>query len=127
MAEAQEVSRSKTQGLRTGSDEMLTIHSASLADLTSKAVDPTDLEAMSVQRELKAAWQNLVGPETDTSNVHVLPSIEDAIDASFRTQEGAQNVLVAGSLHLVGGVMSHLKQRGALDDKLEATWDHTQH
>lgn len=89
---------------------------SSSGDMTSKAVDPADLEAMSVQRELQAAWKELTAHD---DHVKVLPSIEDAMDV-VEQNGNEQDVLVAGSLHLVGGVMSHLKDRGALDDKLEA-------
>lgn len=90
---------------------------SSSGDMTSKAVDPADLEAMSVQRELRDAWKELTQSD---EGVQVLPSIEDAMDVVGQQQKEGQDVLVAGSLHLVGGVMSHLKDKGGLDDKLEA-------
>lgn len=89
-------------------------------DLTSKAIDPSDLQALSVQRELQSAWQELTG-STSSPVVQVLPSIEDAIQSVGELGGGETHVLVAGSLHLVGGVMSHLKDQGALDEKLEAS------
>lgn len=106
------------------------------SDLTSKALDPEDLSALSIQRELKAAWLELAasgsGPERqreEEERVQIWPTIEDAIKAVAASQSQAQaqtqpqaHVLVAGSLHLVGGVMSHLKDAGSLDEKLEAVW-----
>lgn len=108
------------------------------SDLTSKALDPDDLSALSIQRELKAAWLELAGTgagpgsgagrrgeEEEEKRVQIWPTIEDAIKAvaAFQARERTHaHVLVAGSLHLVGGVMSHLKDAGALDEKLEAVW-----
>ncbi|CAO1613694.1 unnamed protein product [Sympodiomycopsis kandeliae] len=91
---------------------------SSSGDLTSKAVDPSDLEAMSIQRDLQAAWNELT-QSASADQVKVLPSIEDAFEL-IKSQVQNHDVLVAGSLHLVGGVMSHLKDSGALDEKLEA-------
>ena len=62
---------------------------------------------MKVQNELAAAWLSLI-PEFQTSNVHVLPSIEHAIRVVRGVgSEGGEgvDVLVTGSLHLVGGVI----------------------
>jgi folylpolyglutamate synthase len=92
----------------------------SKGDLVSKAVDPSDLSALTVQRELQQAWNGLVGDESH-GQVQILPSIQHAIEIveSQDKKEGADShVLVTGSLHLVGGVMSHLKDRGLLDEAL---------
>ena len=61
---------------------------------------------MKVQNELAAAWITLV-PSFPKSNLHVLPSIEHAVNVVRKAGEGekAVDVLVAGSLHLVGGVI----------------------
>ena len=51
----------------------------------------------------------------------VVPSIEDAMAqarAAGASAEEPAAVLVCGSLHLVGGVMAHLQQHGALDERL---------
>ncbi|PWN30430.1 FolC bifunctional protein [Jaminaea rosea] len=89
-------------------------------DLTNNMVDSNEVQSLSVQRDLQSAWAQLVKPAA-VDNVHVLPSIEDALD-TFKGPSSLkrQHVMVAGSLHLVGGVMSHLKDAGALDEKLEA-------
>lgn len=91
-------------------------------DLTNKMVDSTELRTLAVQTELRDAWVQLAGSLPGIKDrVKVLPSIEDAMSAVPKQGEGKQQqVLVAGSLHLVGGVMSHLKDAGALDDKLES-------
>lgn len=73
------------------------------ADLTSNAVDVQDLEALTVQRELEVAWGE-VAPGS-TAQVHVLGSIEEAVVVA-RGLEGRTEVLVTGSLHLVGGTMA---------------------
>lgn len=89
-------------------------------DLTNKMVDSGELESLTVQKQLRDAWLELTGASEDS--VMVLPSVQDALQ-EIPTQGDSkqqQHVLVAGSLHLVGGVMCHLKNAGALDDKLEA-------
>lgn len=82
-------------------------------DLTSNAVDAKDLETLATQRELAAAWEELAAT-TDVgahkAQVHVLGSIEEAIDV-VRNEAARENgsevqALVTGSLHLVGGVMA---------------------
>jgi len=100
------------------------------ADLTSHAIDPRDLESMSVQRELLGAWCELLGasaPDANTLAVdldgcsaQVVPSIEHVMTAA-RTEPGVPNVLVVGSLHLVGGFMAHLQAQGMLDERLVST------
>ncbi|KAK0555349.1 Folylpolyglutamate synthetase [Tilletia horrida] len=96
----------------------------SAGDLTSKAVDPADLEALTIQNQLKDAWLSLVGSGDDeAAKVHVLPSIEDAL-LLVKEGNGAEEtqVLVSGSLHLVGGVMAHLREEGLLDDELRSVY-----
>ncbi|KAI5452452.1 Folylpolyglutamate synthetase [Naganishia albida] len=74
-------------------------------DLTSKAIDPNDLSALATQHQLEEAWSSLV-PSFPKEDIHVVPSIEHAVRL-VRTEQksGEVEVLVAGSLHLVGGVM----------------------
>ncbi|TFY83958.1 hypothetical protein EWM64_g60 [Hericium alpestre] len=76
-------------------------------DLTVK----NDLAHLKTQQDLATAWSSLV-PSFPTQSIHVLPSIEHAIGlirelASTRDGDGDTNVdvLVSGSLHLVGGVI----------------------
>lgn len=64
---------------------------------------------MGPQRQLAAAWSEVV-PSYPAENVHVLPSIEHALRVvrGFEASEGSPidvQVLVSGSLHLVGGVI----------------------
>ncbi|KAG0709773.1 Mur ligase [Suillus ampliporus] len=70
-------------------------------DLTSMAMSTTDNANLKTQREIEAAWNNLV--PTYSGTVHVLPSIEDAVEEARKTLN--VSVLVTGSLHLVGGVI----------------------
>jgi folylpolyglutamate synthase len=77
----------------------------SLSDLKACGIDATDLTQ---QHGLASAWTTLV-PGFPADNVHVLPSIEHTVK---KIQEIAAtdnirrvDVLVTGSLHLVGGVM----------------------
>ncbi len=60
------------------------------------------------QRELRAAWESLV-PSFSEENIHVLPTVEHAIrvvkDVEKVDPSINLHVIVAGSLHLVGGVI----------------------
>ena len=76
-------------------------------DLTSRPIATADTDPLQVQSELAVAWLSLV-PEFPKDNIHVLPSIEHAIRVVRGIEsEGGEgvDVLVAGSLHLVGGVI----------------------
>ncbi|KAG1892313.1 FolC bifunctional protein [Suillus subluteus] len=70
-------------------------------DLTSAAMFTTDNLNLKTQREIEAAWNKLV--PTYSGTVHVLPSIEDAVEEVRKMPN--VSVLVTGSLHLVGGVI----------------------
>ena len=76
-------------------------------DLTPRSIEAADTSPVGVQNELAAAWLSLI-PEFPTSNIHVLPSIKHAIrvvrGVGSEGDEGV-DVLVAGSLQLVGGVI----------------------
>lgn len=72
-------------------------------DLTSKNVHQSDLAALKTQHELEAAWKAHV-PAFPAERVHVLPSIEHAVDVVRRGPQPV-DVLVTGSLHLVGGII----------------------
>lgn len=71
-------------------------------DLTAHAIDPNDLSALATQTQLAEAWRK-VNPDYK-GEVHVVPSIEHAVKI-VRDTKGTPAALVAGSLHLVGGVM----------------------
>ncbi|EGN93006.1 hypothetical protein SERLA73DRAFT_190127 [Serpula lacrymans var. lacrymans S7.3] len=78
-------------------------------DLTSLAMPTSELVHLKTQHELADAWTALV-PSFPTDAIHVLPSIEHAVNkvrtiASPPTGEREVNVLVTGSLHLVGGII----------------------
>ena len=76
-------------------------------DLTTLAIPEADLAHLKTQHELATAWTSLV-PSFPGENVHVLPSIEHAVNLVRKLDnsgEKAVDVLVAGSLHLVGGVV----------------------
>lgn len=75
-------------------------------DLTTVAIAPSDLAQLKTQQELASAWRSLL-PSLGEDKVHVLPSIEHAV-RKIRTsaEDGAEtDVLVTGSLHLIGGVI----------------------
>lgn len=62
---------------------------------------------MKSQHELSDTWSSLI-PDFPKKNIHVLPSIEHAVREIRRIgleRGGGVDVLVAGSLHLVGGVI----------------------
>ncbi|KIJ56716.1 hypothetical protein M422DRAFT_57369 [Sphaerobolus stellatus SS14] len=74
-------------------------------DLTSKTITEATTNKLAVQTELASVWSALV-PDFPEANIHVLPSIQDAIKV-VRSLEGEKPVetLACGSLHLVGGVI----------------------
>ncbi|KAG6821585.1 hypothetical protein H0H93_000094 [Arthromyces matolae] len=75
-------------------------------DLTTIAIADDDLAHLKTQRELATAWSSIL-PDFPTSQIHVLPSIEHAVEQieKLRTSSESIKVLVAGSLHLVGGMI----------------------
>jgi len=74
-------------------------------DLINNTVDPKDLADLKTQNELAEAWKLLV-PLFPSDHVHVLPSVQDAVRVVHGLLENVRvDVLVAGSLHLVGGVI----------------------
>lgn len=68
------------------------------------------------QENMQRAWQKVYSE----SQSKVVASIQDAVEEVKQRQ--ANHVLVCGSLHLVGGVMSHLKDIHLLDDSLNAVY-----
>jgi len=75
-------------------------------DLTTLAIPAADLAELKTQNQLSSAWSSLI-PTFPAENIHVLPSIEHAVNLvrQLETDAGQASVLVAGSLHLVGGVI----------------------
>ncbi|ORY22822.1 Mur ligase [Naematelia encephala] len=80
-------------------------------DLTSKAIDPNDLSQLLTQTALRDAWLKL-NTSFPPDRVHAVPSIEHAVN--IVRSLGTKQVLVAGSLHLVGGVMEVAGLQAAL-------------
>ncbi|KAG8975769.1 Folylpolyglutamate synthetase, partial [Tulasnella sp. 427] len=77
----------------------------SKADLTNNTVDMDALSKLRVQNELAQGWNTLI-PNYPKDHVHVLPSVQHAVEIVHGLEEaGKVDVLVAGSLHLVGGVI----------------------
>ncbi|OCF31131.1 folylpolyglutamate synthase [Kwoniella heveanensis CBS 569] len=72
------------------------------SDLDAKAIDPNDLSQLATQRALRDAWLKL-NPSFRPERAHAVASIQHAVDIVRGL--GEKTVLVAGSLHLVGGVM----------------------
>ncbi|CCM04792.1 uncharacterized protein FIBRA_06985 [Fibroporia radiculosa] len=76
-------------------------------DLTTYAIPTNDLAHLQTQHDLASAWSSLV-PTFPSENIHILPSIEHAINLVQHLHSGPTepvDVLVSGSLHLVGGVI----------------------
>ncbi|PCH41239.1 FolC bifunctional protein [Wolfiporia cocos MD-104 SS10] len=76
-------------------------------DLTTHAIPTDDLAHLQTQHDLANAWSSLL-PTFPADHIHVLPSIEHSITlvhALQKQNEGGVDVLVSGSLHLVGGVI----------------------
>lgn len=76
------------------------------ADLVSINTNKSDVDTLKVQKDLADSWDK-IDPD---ATVHVLPTIEEAIaKARELVPEGQVEVLVTGSLHLVGGVIEVLE------------------
>ena len=61
---------------------------------------------LTTQNELPEAWLSLI-PGFSTSHVHMLPSIQHAVEVtwSLQGQRKSLNILICGSLHLVSSVI----------------------
>ena len=78
-----------------------------LLDLTTKALSDSDLTELKTQYALASAWTSLF-PSFPKEKIHVLPSIEHAVRSAEQIQHGSgisAKIPVAGSLHLVGGLI----------------------
>ncbi|KAK7060501.1 Folylpolyglutamate synthetase [Paramarasmius palmivorus] len=76
-------------------------------DLTAVAIPESDLAELKTQHLLADAWSSIL-PDFPKDNIHVLPSIEHAIKVVRdleKDESEAVDVLVTGSLHLIGGVI----------------------
>jgi folylpolyglutamate synthase len=79
------------------------------ADLVSINTNKSDVDSLKVQKELAGSWDSI---DPDAS-VHVLSTIEEAISKARELAPDDQvEVLVTGSLHLVGGVIEVLESEG---------------
>lgn len=78
----------------------------SKGDLNNKTVAADDLAALKTQQELASAWASHI-PSYPKSDILVLPSIEHAVRSidGFSVEKQPIQILVSGSLHLVGGVI----------------------
>jgi folylpolyglutamate synthase len=75
-------------------------------DLVSMNTNAEDIDTLRVQNELAVTWQKL-DPQ---SEVHVLGTIEESIALARQIAgDGTTEVLVTGSLHLVGGCIEILE------------------
>jgi len=77
---------------------------ASTGDLTAVSTPEDDLLHLRTQHELAAVWADVV-PTFPSDRVHVLPSIEHAADFARLLDSSHIDVLVTGSLILVGGMI----------------------
>ncbi|PWZ03693.1 FolC bifunctional protein [Testicularia cyperi] len=91
------------------------------SELTSKALDDSDLVNLTIQNELARTWASLA--PASTSQVVVSPSIQATHDRirEFAAAANKTDSLVTGSLHLVGGLMAHLQNSSCLDQALIST------
>jgi folylpolyglutamate synthase len=79
------------------------------ADLASMNTNAHDITSLKVQRELAETWDK-IDPQ---ANVHVLGTIEEAVDRArdiARESTTKVEVMVTGSLHLVGGLIDVLER-----------------
>lgn len=78
-----------------------------------KKAERDTILALATQHEFAEAWKQLV-PAFPKENSHVLVTIQDAVDLVGTLHDGAEagqeiDVLVIGSLHLVGGLIGVAK------------------
>lgn len=75
-------------------------------DLNNKTIAEDDIAALKTQQQLASAWSTLI-PQYPVSDILVLPSIEHAVRSidSFDAEGRGVQILVSGSLHLIGGVI----------------------
>lgn len=79
------------------------------ADLVSINTNKSDVDTLKVQKELAGSWDSI----DPNATVHVLSTIEEAISKARELAPNDQvEVLVTGSLHLVGGVIEVLESEG---------------
>jgi folylpolyglutamate synthase len=72
------------------------------------SIPPNDLVALKTQHQFASSWSELV-PNFPSSAISILSSIEHAVSVirnlAHASDETSVQVLVTGSLHLVGGVI----------------------
>ena len=95
------------------------LHAGYTSDLVSVNVNESDVQNLTVQRELAAAWRDLVPYKNADDHIHVVRTIEEAVarcrdiarqwKAKHATSQLKPRVLATGSLHLVGGVLEVLE------------------
>lgn len=85
------------------------------ADLVSINTNKDDVSSLRVQQELAKNWDTI----DSKSTVHVVNTIEDAVARARDLAGGHQaEVLVTGSLHLVGGLIEVLENEAEKSAKL---------
>ena len=84
----------------------LTILSHFPIDFITLNIPESSFANLTTQNELADMWLSLI-PGFSTSHVHMLPSIQHAVKVaqSLQGQRKLLNVLICGSLHLIGGVI----------------------
>lgn len=75
------------------------------ADLININVNKDAIDTLKVQKGLAAAWES-TGSKAE---VHVMETIEETVEA-IRALDGDSQVLVTGSLHLVGGFLEVVEE-----------------
>jgi folylpolyglutamate synthase len=74
-------------------------------DLTTLAIPENDLAHLQTQHTLAKSWSSIY-PDFPLDRIHVLPSIEHAVNLLRNAASRAPvDVLVTGSLHLIGGII----------------------
>lgn len=71
-----------------------------VVDLMSVGSDTAAVKELTVQKALAEAWKQ----QDANSTTHVKATIQEAVELA-RSLEGNTQVLVTGSLHLVGGLL----------------------
>ena len=77
------------------------------SDLNNKMIDEKLLTDLKIQNDLKKALLTLL-PSLNESRIFIVPSIQQAInhvDNNINDNKNELEILVCGSLHLIGGVI----------------------
>ena len=79
-------------------------------DFVNRNHNPSAIATLAKQNDFADVWRNL-DPSLPSSNIHLLPTIQEAVQLvdDLCEELGDLQIFVIGSLHLIGGVLSILE------------------